>query len=326
MNWGSIEVAHRAERKYEMKRLLTTIVIAGVFFNTGLTFAQGPMPEKVRTFVQGLPEKVRKALEWKVGTWDLFVKEHNVKGQLVYKWSPAKFCLIGHGQVMSRDFTINHMEFWTWDGKSDDGVTIQWVKRNANISKICRMVSDTVREGKSTGIRLGKKSSFKVKEVREGEDKFTIYSTERILDGKPQSDQTVVFTRVKTTSDEQELTELYRVWLNAALKNDAATIGRLLADDFICGMTNGEILTKAPYLAEITSGDYQVTSMREDALKVRVYGDMALVTCIWTEKSQTKGADTSGQYCSTDTWTKRYGRWQCVAEHISKVAETTNDN
>ena len=92
-------------------------------------------------------------------------------------------------------------------------------------------------------------------------------------------------------------------------------------DDFICGVPNGEILTKAPYLAEITSGDYQVTSMREDALKVRVYGDMALVTCIWTEKSQSKGADASGQYCSTDTWVKRDGRWQCVAEHISKIEE-----
>lgn len=54
-------------------------------------------------------------------------------------------------------------------------------------------------------------------------------------------------------------------------------------------------------------------------LKVRVYGDIAIITGRTTEKSQYKGSDSSGQYLWTDTWNKRAGGWQCVASHGSKV-------
>jgi ketosteroid isomerase-like protein len=57
-----------------------------------------------------------------------------------------------------------------------------------------------------------------------------------------------------------------------------------------------------------------------DDMKVRVYGDEAVVTGRNTTKGQFKGRDISGQYRWTDTWAKRNGRWQCVAEHDSKIA------
>jgi len=66
--------------------------------------------------------------------------------------------------------------------------------------------------------------------------------------------------------------------------------------------------------------------MTHDNLKVRVYGSTAVISGLSTEKSQLMGSDTSGQYLFTDTWIKRDGRWQCVATHLSEVAETTDDN
>jgi len=321
MKWGSIEVALGAERKCEMRRFMVAVVAVGVVFAAGVSYAQESgaptMPEKVRGFLDNL-----------TGTWKVDDEEGISKEEI--RWDSGKGALIENGQFQGWGAFATWTGLWYWDGISEDGVilcvSVSTSHGFAHGELRGKVLSKTVMEGQGTGVRAGKKRSGNIRIEFKGPDQYTVSQTNIIAGGEKKPDSTTVSTRVKTTSAEQELTELYRVWLNAAVKNDAATIGHLLADDFICGVPNGEILTKAPYLAEITSGDYQVTSMREDALKVRIYGDMALVTCIWTEKSQSKGADASGQYCSTDTWIKRDGRWQCVAEHISKVAETTNDN
>ena len=69
------------------------------------------------------------------------------------------------------------------------------------------------------------------------------------------------------------------------------------------------------------SGEDVVTSAAADDMKVRVYGNAAVVTGRYTVKEQFKGTDLSGPYRFTDTFIKRAGRWQCVATHSSKIAQ-----
>ena len=57
-----------------------------------------------------------------------------------------------------------------------------------------------------------------------------------------------------------------------------------------------------------------------DDLKVRVYGDTAIVFGLETEKSTIHGKDMSGQHRFTDVFVKRDGRWQAVASHLSRVS------
>jgi len=80
-------------------------------------------------------------------------------------------------------------------------------------------------------------------------------------------------------------------------------------------------MTKADDLELIKSGDSVITSWVKDEMKVRVYGDAAVVTGRDTIKETYKGKDTSDQYRFTDTWVKRAGRWQCVAAHSSVIAK-----
>jgi len=61
--------------------------------------------------------------------------------------------------------------------------------------------------------------------------------------------------------------------------------------------------------------------MENDDLKVRVYGDAAVVTGRFTTKETLKGRDISGQYRFTDTWIKKAGRWLCVAGQGSKIPQ-----
>ena len=48
-------------------------------------------------------------------------------------------------------------------------------------------------------------------------------------------------------------------------------------------------------------------------MKVRVFGDTAVVTASDTEESSLKGKDTSGKYVWMDVFVMRNGRWQAVA-------------
>ena len=125
----------------------------------------------------------------------------------------------------------------------------------------------------------------------------------------------------KSSSVEKELIKLEVGWADAFLKADVAFYDRILADDYMDTDEAGKVWTKAQDIEDLKSGDLKCTSSINDEFKVRVYGNAAVVTGRLTMKAQYKGKDISGQYRWTDTWVKRSGRWQCVATHLSKIAE-----
>lgn len=125
----------------------------------------------------------------------------------------------------------------------------------------------------------------------------------------------------KSASAEQELIKLENDWNNVLLKRDVAALSRIVADDWTNIDLEGAILTKAQTLANLKSGEDVYTSAVADEMKVRVYGDAAVVTGRWTIKEQYKGKDVSGQYRFTDTWIKKDGRWQCVVSAGTKITK-----
>ena len=62
------------------------------------------------------------------------------------------------------------------------------------------------------------------------------------------------------------------------MQNDVATVNRLLADDYLGINPNGTLETKADALAQRRSGTMKISSIDPDNMKVRVYGDTAVVT------------------------------------------------
>jgi len=129
-----------------------------------------------------------------------------------------------------------------------------------------------------------------------------------------------IFAQQKSGSVEQALLKLEQNWTNANVKADVAFLDRILADDYTWTDNDGVLWTKAQNLAAIKSGELKIPSMVTDDMKVRIYGDAAVVTGRNTAKATLKGKDVSGQERWTDTWIKRDGRWRCVATHSSKIA------
>jgi ketosteroid isomerase-like protein len=119
---------------------------------------------------------------------------------------------------------------------------------------------------------------------------------------------------------EQVLMQMERDWMEANIKKDTGTLDRILADDWVAQTSDGP-QTKAQALADSKSGDLKMDSWTLVEMKVRVFGDTAVVTGNHHEKSSYKGKDISGHYVWTDVFVKRQGRWQAVASQWSLMTK-----
>ena len=116
------------------------------------------------------------------------------------------------------------------------------------------------------------------------------------------------------------LVQVEHQWGDALLKRDAAAWSRFLADDWVLTYSDGTLVTKPMALADLKEGALKIESFQLDDVKVRVYGDAAVVTGRITEKSKFQDKDTSGVRRFTDVFVKREGRWQAVASHESDIS------
>jgi ketosteroid isomerase-like protein len=133
-----------------------------------------------------------------------------------------------------------------------------------------------------------------------------------------------------TASVQQTLMQMERDWGEAAVKNHTAAVAKFLADDWLGIDFEGKSITKAKAMADLNELGYHwaMTSEATETeyyeigpMKVRVFGNTAVVTGIDTEKSTYKGKNSSGKYVWTDVWVVRDGRWQAVASRSVKVGE-----
>jgi ketosteroid isomerase-like protein len=122
-------------------------------------------------------------------------------------------------------------------------------------------------------------------------------------------------------SVEQTLMKIERDALAAVLKKDIPAFGRIFADDAVVITPDGSTQTKAQLLADLKSGDLVIESSEISDLKVRAYGDTAVVTYLTTDKGKYKGNDISGRYRWTDVFVRRGGTWQIVAGHGTPIQQ-----
>jgi ketosteroid isomerase-like protein len=115
------------------------------------------------------------------------------------------------------------------------------------------------------------------------------------------------------------LLAMEKTWTDAIEKKDLNAVGLILADEYMIIDDEGLVRDKATTLSRLKSSDNNISTALVDELKVRLYGNVAVVTGRQTEKSVEKGKNTSGSYRYTDVWVKRGASWQVVNTHESKV-------
>jgi ketosteroid isomerase-like protein len=125
----------------------------------------------------------------------------------------------------------------------------------------------------------------------------------------------------ETTSEniEQTIMQMEREWRTLTVKKDIAGLKRIIADNFVGIESSGRIIDKTQTINDVASGDIDVQSDSPEDMKVRIYGDTAVVTGRLSIKGKKKEENYGLQLLFTDTWVKRDGQWQLVNYQTTQI-------
>lgn len=123
--------------------------------------------------------------------------------------------------------------------------------------------------------------------------------------------------------DEQELRERLRAWDEAYAGRDIEALGRILADDFIFTNASGAVISRPQYIsANIKAPDITLEiPINSEDVKVRIYGETAVVTSRGAHRGQPASRDPQVRYQYTDVWVKKQGLWKAVASQATRIQQ-----
>jgi ketosteroid isomerase-like protein len=127
--------------------------------------------------------------------------------------------------------------------------------------------------------------------------------------------------KMNESADTKELLRLESVWNEAHLQGDAAALDRLWADDLIVTVMNMPVMGKAEALGFLRSGRMRFQRYQTSDLRVRVYGEAAIVTGRMERGRSLNGQEVSDSWRFTKAYIKQGGRWQVVAFHSSTTSQ-----
>lgn len=125
--------------------------------------------------------------------------------------------------------------------------------------------------------------------------------------------------KATASPDVEILKQLERDWTDAQKAGDVEKLAAILADDWRGVGYDGTRTTKAEAIADLKEGKTKVTSFEFGPMDVKILGNVAIVQGTDTEKSSTRGEDTSGKWVWTDVFVKRGEKWVAVRSQSAKV-------
>ena len=120
-------------------------------------------------------------------------------------------------------------------------------------------------------------------------------------------------------SDEQ-LKKLETDRATAAVKGDVETLEKQTADDYTFINLYGQMSDKSQMISNFKTGKTKLTANDVSDMKVRVYGNTAVVTGKADVAGVMAGKDTKGQIMFTRVYVKKGGQWQSVAFQQTRVS------
>jgi hypothetical protein len=112
---------------------------------------------------------------------------------------------------------------------------------------------------------------------------------------------------------QDELVNLEKDMARAMQGNSGTLFRRIYGDDFVGVLPSGQILDKAGWIAAIENSGTQFSSFVATDIRVRMFEETAVVTCLWSSHGSKNGHAFSRQSRVTHVYIWGQRGWQAIA-------------
>jgi len=117
----------------------------------------------------------------------------------------------------------------------------------------------------------------------------------------------------------QEIVSLEREAGRAIQLRNSAYFHRVYNDDFAGTLSHGQQVNKAQWITLIQSDTVKYDFFQASDIKVQVYQDMAVATCLWSSRFTMKGQQFGHQMRAIHVYLNGASGWHVVSGQISNL-------
>lgn len=116
-----------------------------------------------------------------------------------------------------------------------------------------------------------------------------------------------------TQEAEKQVLQIEYDWAKALVERDVAWFEKMLVDDWVMVLPDGQICDKSKFIEPLRTGTSSIVSFKLSELRVRLYGQTAVAVGRGNLTSKSDGKESSHEELWTDVYVNKDGRWQCVS-------------
>ena len=122
------------------------------------------------------------------------------------------------------------------------------------------------------------------------------------------------------TPEFDEFARITKDFAHAIRDNDASGIAEFLSQDWVLVTPEVGPVTRLQFLQAIESGILRHETMEIEVVRVKIYGDTALVTGRGKNTGTFKGEPIKADEWTTDVYRRADDRWQCVLTQLTPAS------
>lgn len=117
----------------------------------------------------------------------------------------------------------------------------------------------------------------------------------------------------------QEIVNLEREAARAIQQSDGTFFRRVYSEEYTGTLSRGEPVNKSGFINAVQSSAIKYEAFNVSDIKVRIYRDMAVATCLWSSRSLFKGQLVSSQMRAIHIYVNGGSGWRVIAGQESPL-------
>jgi Domain of unknown function (DUF4440) len=117
----------------------------------------------------------------------------------------------------------------------------------------------------------------------------------------------------------QEIVNLETETVRAIQQNNGTFFRRVYADDFVGTLSHGQAVDRVMLINAIQDSSAKYDSFHASDIKVRLYKDTAVATCLWTSRGDFRGRRFDSQMRSIHIYVNGPRGWHVVSGQITPL-------